>query len=147
MKDRRTVLDVARGAAKAKRSPSRDLEHIEQSLFFQMIAVDHRLRNILITAVPNGGYRHPATAARLKAEGVSPGVPDVLVFDAGPMALPSRGQYRGLALEFKIKPNKPTDAQLRWHEQLRARGWSVCVAYSADEAYGALCNYLNIARP
>ena len=28
-------------------------------------------------AVPNGGYRHPSTAANMKAEGQRPGVPDL----------------------------------------------------------------------
>jgi hypothetical protein len=34
---------------------------------------------IRIFAIPNGGFRSRATAARLKAEGVSPGVPDLFV--------------------------------------------------------------------
>ena len=34
---------------------------------------------VRIFAVPNGGARSPATAGRLKAEGVSPGVPDLFV--------------------------------------------------------------------
>jgi len=33
----------------------------------------------LIFAVPNGGWRHKATAARMKAEGVIAGVPDLFV--------------------------------------------------------------------
>ena len=34
---------------------------------------------VRIFAIPNGGFRSRATAARLKAEGVSPGVPDLFV--------------------------------------------------------------------
>ena len=34
---------------------------------------------IRIFAIPNGGFRSRATAGRLKAEGVSPGVPDLCV--------------------------------------------------------------------
>ena len=34
---------------------------------------------IRIFAIPNGGFRSRATAGRLKAEGVSPGVPDLFV--------------------------------------------------------------------
>ena len=34
---------------------------------------------VRIMAIPNGGARSPATASRLKAEGVSPGVPDLFV--------------------------------------------------------------------
>jgi hypothetical protein len=35
--------------------------------------------NVRIFAIPNGGARSKATAARLKAEGVSSGVPDLFV--------------------------------------------------------------------
>ena len=35
--------------------------------------------SVKIAAIPNGGYRHPATAQRLKAEGASPGVPDLMI--------------------------------------------------------------------
>lgn len=34
---------------------------------------------VRIFAIPNGGARSPATASRLKAEGVSSGVPDLCV--------------------------------------------------------------------
>ena len=34
---------------------------------------------VLIFAIPNGGYRGKTTAARLKAEGVVPGVPDLYI--------------------------------------------------------------------
>ena len=34
---------------------------------------------VRIYATPNGGHRHPAVAAKLKATGVSPGVPDLCV--------------------------------------------------------------------
>jgi hypothetical protein len=34
---------------------------------------------VLIIAIPNGGFRHKATAERLHAEGVTPGVPDLFI--------------------------------------------------------------------
>lgn len=34
---------------------------------------------MLIIAIPNGGYRHKATAERLQAEGVTPGIPDMFI--------------------------------------------------------------------
>ena len=34
---------------------------------------------VRIFAIPNGGHRHPAVAAKLKATGTSPGVPDLFI--------------------------------------------------------------------
>ena len=45
-------------------------------------------------AIPNGGQRHPATARRLKREGVLPGIPDLF------LAVP-RLHYGGLFIEVK----------------------------------------------
>ena len=49
----------------------------EQAAFIQYMRIKHP--DILIFAIPNGGWRHKATAARMKAEGVIPGIPDLFV--------------------------------------------------------------------
>ena len=52
-------------------------EHIEQREFVSWFRKRHR--GVRIIAIPNGGQRSIATAARLKAEGVMPGVPDLFI--------------------------------------------------------------------
>ena len=52
-------------------------EHDEQAGF--VIWFRSRFPGVLIFAIPNGGFRHPGTARKLKAEGVVPGVPDLFV--------------------------------------------------------------------
>lgn len=74
----------------------------------------------LAFAVPNGGHRHAATAARLKAEGVRPGVPDWCL----PVA---RGGYIGLFVEFKSSKGKPSPAQLEYIGLLKTAGHRVVV--------------------
>lgn len=91
--------------------------------------------------VPNGGQRHPAVAKKLKAEGVKAGIPDVMVFE--PPYRPMGAGFRylthnGLALELKVGKNKPTAAQVEWHERLRKNGWRVEVCYTLDEVLGIL---------
>lgn len=117
-------------------------EHCEQVILMQRVALDHRTNRLLLTAVPNGGQRHPAVAGKLKAEGVKRGVPDILVFEWAPDG--KGGMFCGLAIEMKIKPNKPTPEQVGWMEALTRRGWSCVVAYSADEAWAALTAYIQV---
>ena len=52
-------------------------EHYEQALVIQFMRRNYP--EVLIFAIPNGGQRNAATGARLKAEGVVPGVPDLFI--------------------------------------------------------------------
>tara|TARA_R110001632_G_scaffold233052_2_gene376181 strand:- start:814 stop:1158 length:345 start_codon:yes stop_codon:yes gene_type:complete len=52
-------------------------EHQEQVDFVNWFRI--AFPSILVFAVPNGGFRHPATARKLKAEGVVKGIPDMYV--------------------------------------------------------------------
>ena len=52
-------------------------EHEEQREFVRWFRLQYP--GVRIFATPNGGSRNPATAGRLKAEGVSKGVPDLYV--------------------------------------------------------------------
>ena len=80
--------------------------------------------------VPNGGNRDAKTGAKMKKQGVKPGVPDVLIFDAYPLGF-------GIAIELKRKNGNPSDvneSQKEWLEKLSKRGWLTKVAFGADEA-------------
>ena len=84
---------------------------------------------------PNGGNRTAKTGALMKSMGAKAGVPDVLIFDTPGMP----GWYRcGLAIELKVGKNKPTPAQLKWHEDLRGCGWRVEVCRTVDEVLAVL---------
>ena len=118
------------------------LEHDEQVALFAWAAENEaahpELRNLF--AVPNGGARHPAVAAQLKAEGVRRGVPDVF------LAVMRRGNdgrtWGGLFVEMKRKPNKPTPEQEEWIARLRASGYMAVVCYGAQEAEQCIMAYL-----
>lgn len=86
--------------------------------------------------VPNGGYRHEWTAWQLKAQGVSPGVPDLCI----PVA---RGGYHGLYVEMKrLRGGRLSAAQRRWIDLLRAEGYMAEVCSGADEAIGTIAGYM-----
>lgn len=76
--------------------------------------------------VPNGGIRPKGEAGKLKAMGVSPGLPDIL--------LPRRsGPWTGLAIEIKSPSGKLSGRQAEWLNALAADGWFVAVVRSVEE--------------
>ena len=85
----------------------------------------------LIYAVPNGGWRNPKEAIRLKLEGVKPWIPDVNI------DIPA-GRYHGMRIEFKKHGGRRSDAQVRKHILLTAAGYYVVTCYSVDEAVAAM---------
>lgn len=117
-------------------------EHESQVAFFEwweLYAKSRKIPDNLCFAVPNGGHRHIAVAAKLKAEGVKAGTPDVFLMV--PM-----GTFHGLILEFKRHPNKPTAAQADFLASVRRLGYNALVVYSTDEAIRAVRAYLEPPR-
>ena len=55
-------------------TPSEDHEQMMLVQWFR-----RTYEGVLIFSVPNGGHRHPAVAAKMKATGVIKGVPDLFV--------------------------------------------------------------------
>lgn len=82
---------------------------------------------------PNGEKRHITTAKRLRSMGVKSGVPDIIL----PLSSHDR-EAKGLAIEMKVRANKPTAAQRAWLLTLQADGWKVAVCWSARRAIAEL---------
>ncbi len=92
----------------------------------------------LVTHIPNGGQRTIMAGARLKAEGVVKGYPDIMVFFPSELHADPNGdwwlsKHTGLAIELKVWPNKPSPEQKEIHELLERRGWIVAVCYGLGE--------------
>jgi len=123
-----------------RRKP-RHLEAIEQRLFVQRFRLDPRTRDLPACAIPNGGRRGPREAALLKAEGVTAGAPDWVLF------VPADGTS-GLAFEFKSPTGKGkiSPAQDVFHEAMRCQQWAVFVVTSAADAWHILEVYLGINK-
>lgn len=86
--------------------------------------------------IPNGGSRNKAEAARLKAQGVRAGVPDICL----PAA---RGCYHGLYIELKRrKGGRVSEAQRKWMEYLEGAGYCARVCHGWDEARETIEKYL-----
>lgn len=90
----------------------------------------------LLHHIPNGGSRNYVEAARLKAQGVKPGVPDLCL----PVA---RGQYHGLYIEMKRqRGGRVSDEQKEWIAALTAQGYRTAVCKGAEEAIREITQYL-----
>ena len=89
-------------------------------------SVDSRL----LAAIPNGGHRHKATAAMLKATGATAGVPDLLI-------PASRKGWHGLFIEMKrTKGGTVSPEQKDWLAHLNEQGYraEVCKGFEAAKA-------------
>lgn len=74
-------------------------------------------------------------AAKMKAEGVRAGVPDLFL----PVA---RQGFHGLWIELKSAKGRVTTVQAAWHERLRAQGYRVVVCRGWCEARDEIVKYL-----
>ncbi len=84
--------------------------------------------NIPCFAIPNGGKRSKTEAARMVAQGVRPGVPDLMIPRAA-------GKYHGLFIEMKReKGSTTTSDQKAWIAALNAEGYYARVCKGFDEA-------------
>lgn len=116
------------------------LEEEIQAAFFEwweLWAPPRRIPTQLCFAIPNGGHRHPAVAAKLKAQGVRAGVSDVFLM------VPAGG-FHALILEFKRQGEKvkPGGSQEAFISEVRLRAYNALVVQSTEEAIRAVQQYL-----
>jgi len=96
-------------------------EDQEQMLFVQWFR--RQYPSIRIFAVPNGGHRHPAVAAKLKATGTVAGVPDLFI--------PAWSAWVEMKRE---KGGKLSDVQKEWIAYLESIGHWVIVGHGFEDA-------------
>lgn len=96
-------------------------EHAEQTAFVQWFRL--QFPGVRIIAIPNGGARNRIVGMKLKAEGVSAGVPDLYV-PAWHLWIEMKRQHGG-----RLSP-----VQLDWISYLMHVGDTIIVGYGADDA-------------
>jgi hypothetical protein len=118
---------------------SRDYEHDEQvALFVWLDRYTARVPDFAKAfAVPNGGFRHIRTAGRLKAEGVKPGIPDVLI-------LVARCGFLGLMIEMKRPGGSLSPSQADWQFTFTKDGFKVVLATTWQQAREHICTYFEL---
>ena len=111
-------------------------EQSEQVALVTRLEFDRRTRD---------WFTHPANerASRVEAKvlrgmGVSPGVPDLLIFER-------YGGFCGMAIELKRRSAPPSSIsapQLAWLNRLASRGWFCVVALGHVDAWARVEEYL-----
>jgi hypothetical protein len=126
-------------------------EHEEQAAFFTMVLYKYQqhpdFARMLFFAVPNGawlaGRRPYAVMEKMKSEGFTPGVADVLY-------LQPRGKYAYLVIEMKRadKRNRKNgglrDDQLEFLKSVDAAGGMSAVCWSAEDAELIFDTYMSL---
>jgi hypothetical protein len=85
--------------------------------------------SVLVFAIPNGGYRTPAEAARMRWTGVLAGVPDLCIVAPG-----GRVHF----IEVKTTTGSLSDAQRAVHDAMVALGTPPAVCRSLEDARRAI---------
>ncbi|BBT41426.1 VRR-NUC domain-containing protein [Pseudomonas putida] len=124
-------------SAKPVRAKPVDREGQEQASLMREIQLRYPEVYELIYHVPNGGHRVKAVAAKLKAQGVKAGIPDLVL----PMA---RGGYFGLYIEFKatVDPAAVSPSQQACIRRLNDQGYLAVVCRGHFDAMECLRAYL-----
>lgn len=90
----------------------------------------------LLYHIPNEGQRDPRVGARMRAEGLRKGVPDLCL----PVA---RGGSHGLYIELKrTKGGRVSPEQAEWIDGLLRQGYAACVCRGWEEASREIERYL-----
>lgn len=89
----------------------------------------------LLFAVPNGGNRNLREAARMKAEGVTAGVADLIL-------LIPRHKYGALCIELKTTKGRQQESQKVWQEAAEKAGNKYIVCRSFEDFRLTIKDYL-----
>lgn len=136
------------GFVPAKRKRRRDEEsQIQKAVvrWWRASAASFGLDPRLLASVPNGavfgsGKERFIRAQSLKAEGLQPGYPDLLLDVA-------RSGYHGLRIEMKKPKGVTAKNQMELHDLLESQGYAVVLCRSEQEATKTISLYVRGLLP
>ena len=124
----------------------KDIEHALQCACVHWFRLQYPEYATLLFAVPNGGARNAITGARLKDEGVTAGVADLILL------LPQwfttwRGEkgckYAGLCIEMKTPTGRQSPEQRAWQAAVEAPGYKYAIVRDVLGFVKLIQDYLN----
>lgn len=132
--DTMTYEEMLKQARRARTRP-KDEEHRLQSTCIRWFRLQYPSFAKLLFAVPNGGRRDAVTGAKLKAEGATAGVSDLLLL------VPNRF-YGSLCIEMKRPGGCQSKQQREWQRAVEQAGNKYVLCRSLDDFMHVVNNYL-----
>lgn len=117
------------------RAKPKDEEHRLQASCVRLFRLRYPQYAKLLFAIPNGGRRDAITGARLKDEGATAGVSDLIFLK------PNRF-YGSLCIEMKAKGGRQQDTQKEWQKAVEGAGNKYVVCRSVEEFMKSINDYL-----
>lgn len=128
---------LAKANAKPRRKAPSDAEHRLQEACVRWFSLQYPHLRGRLFAVPNGGRRDAVTGAKLKAEGVVPGVSDLIL-------LKSNSRYHGLLIEMKAGKGRQSGSQRWWQSVITENDeYKYVVCRSLDDFMREVAGYLS----
>ena len=117
----------------------RHVEHYTQSACVRWFRMQYREYASLLFAVPNGGARNKLEAVRLKQEGVTAGVSDLIL-------LVQRGGFGGLCIEMKTmdKTSRQSQTQKQWQQEVESQGYKYVVIRNVEQFEEEINKYMRV---
>jgi hypothetical protein len=130
------IQEIITGKVTKRSRPSHPESRLQCSCV-QWFRLQHPDKRLLLFAVPNGGFRIASEAARLYAEGVVPGVSDLIYLEP-------RGNYGALCIEMKttLTGSRQSDRQKEWQKAVEAVGIRYVICRTLEEFIKAVEDYL-----
>ena len=119
----------------------KDIEHSLQVCCVHWFRLQYPQYATLLFAVPNGGARNAITGARLKDEGVTAGVADLILLL--PRIINYEPIIHGLAIEMKTPTGRQSPEQRAWQAAIEAQGYKYAIARDVLGFVKIIQEYLN----
>ena len=129
---------MAKANAEGRRKPRKhkgDEEHQLQVGCVNWFRLQYPKMHHNLFAVPNGSMRDVIIGAKLKAEGVLPGVSDLIL-------LKPNSKYGALLIEMKMAKGKQSEKQVEWQGLIEQDGYKYVVCRSITDFMREVKKYL-----
>lgn len=113
----------------------RHIESVIQQNCVSWFRLQYPQLALLLVAVPNGGARRRVEGGIMKAEGVTRGVSDLVLF------YPAK-HYHALCVEMKTPIGKQQPSQKIWQQKVEWAGYKYVICRSVEEFIAEINAYL-----